>query len=37
LIRCPPGDQPGAGGNVRGITGPSSSAQITVEPAGGAV
>src|SRR5512135_2314559 len=37
LIRCPPGDQPGAGGKVRGITGPSSSAQITVEPGGGAV
>src|SRR5207247_5782667 len=37
LTRCPPGDQPGAGGKVRGITGPSSSAQITVEPAGGAV
>jgi hypothetical protein len=30
LIRCPPGDQPGAGGKVRGITGPSSSAQIGV-------
>jgi hypothetical protein len=37
LTRCPPGDQPGAGGKVRGITGPSSSAQITVEPGGGAV
>jgi hypothetical protein len=32
-----PGDQPGAGGKVRGITGPSSSAQMTVEPSGGAV
>ena len=31
------GNQPGAGGKVRGITGPSSSAQITVEPSGGAV
>ncbi len=37
LIRCPPGDQPGAGGKVRGITGPSSPAQTTAEPAGGAV
>src|SRR6266542_2048740 len=37
LIRCPPGDQPGAGGKVRGITGPSSSAQRTVEPGGGLV
>jgi hypothetical protein len=37
LIRCPPGDQPGAGGKVREATGPSSSAQITVEPGGGAV
>jgi hypothetical protein len=37
LTRCPSGDQPGAGGKVRGLTGPSSSAQITVEPGGGAV
>jgi hypothetical protein len=37
LTRCPPGDQPGASGKVRGITGPGSSAQVTVEPGGGAV
>ncbi|WP_254858477.1 hypothetical protein [Protofrankia sp. BMG5.30] len=35
LMRWPSGDQPGVGGNVRGITGPSSSAQITVVCAGG--
>ncbi|SFJ86786.1 hypothetical protein SAMN05216275_113106 [Streptosporangium canum] len=37
LIRCPSTDQPGAGGKVRGVTGPSSSAQITVVPGGGSV
>lgn len=35
LTRWPSADQPGAGGNVRGTTGPSSSAQTTVTPAGG--
>jgi hypothetical protein len=35
LIRWPSGDQPGAGGKVRGMTGPSSSAQITVVRGGG--
>jgi hypothetical protein len=35
LTRWPAADQPGAGGNVRGTTGPSSSAQTTVTPAGG--
>jgi hypothetical protein len=29
--------QPGAGGKLRGITGPSSSAQITVVSSGGVV
>lgn len=37
LVRCPSPDQPGAGGNVRGTTGPSSSAQTTVELSGGVV
>ena len=37
LIRWPSADQPGAGGKVRGLTGPNSSAQITVASAGGAV
>jgi hypothetical protein len=37
LIRSPSGDQPSAGGNIRRTTGPSSSAQITVESADGAV
>jgi hypothetical protein len=36
-MRCPSGDQPGAGGKLRGITGPSSSAQITVVASGGVV
>lgn len=35
LIRRPPGDQAGTDGKVRGVTGPSSSAQITVVPGGG--
>ncbi|MFD7996790.1 hypothetical protein [Streptomyces mexicanus] len=35
MMRWPSGDQPGAGGNVRGITGPTSSAQTTVAPSGG--
>ncbi|GHE13699.1 hypothetical protein [Streptomyces alanosinicus] len=37
LERWLSGDQPGAGGNVRGITGPSSSVQTTVAPSGGQV
>jgi hypothetical protein len=36
-MRCPSADQPGAGSNVRGMTGPSSSVQTVVEPSGGAV
>jgi transposase len=32
LMRWPSGDQPGAGGNVRGLTGPSSSTSRTVAP-----
>jgi hypothetical protein len=36
-MRWPSVDQPGAGGNVRAITGPNSSAQITVVRAGGSV
>jgi hypothetical protein len=35
LTRCPSVDQPGSGGKLRGMTGPSSSAQTTVIPAGG--
>jgi hypothetical protein len=35
LTRRPSADQAGAGGNVRGVTGPSSSAQTTVARAGG--
>jgi hypothetical protein len=37
LMRWPSGDQPGGGGKVRGMTGPSSSAQITVVCAGALV
>jgi hypothetical protein len=37
LMRWPSKDQPGAGGYARGLTGPSSSRQITVEPSGGSV
>ena len=37
LLRCPSADQPGAGGNARGVTGPTSSRQRTVAPAGGSV
>jgi hypothetical protein len=37
LMRCPSGDQPDAGGKLRGITGPSSSAQTTVTSGGGVV
>src|SRR6266567_549640 len=37
LIRCPVADQPGAGGKVRGTTGPSSSVQMGVSPWGGSV
>ena len=36
-MRVPVGDQPGAGGNVRGMTGPSSSTQMVVTPSGGLV
>jgi hypothetical protein len=32
-----PGDQAGAGGKVRGVTGPSSSTQRIVAPAGGSM
>jgi hypothetical protein len=35
FMRCPWEDQPGAGAKVRGITGPSSSVQMVVDPAGG--
>jgi hypothetical protein len=34
-MRWPSVDQPGAGAKVRGITGPSSSVQMVVDPAGG--
>jgi hypothetical protein len=37
LMRCPSADQPGAGGKVRGTTGPSSSVQMVVDPLGGRV
>src|SRR3712207_5148257 len=37
LMRWPSGDHPGAGGKARGVTGPSSSTQTTVEPGGGSV
>jgi hypothetical protein len=37
LLRCPSGDQPGAGGNGRGVTGPRSSTPRTVAFVGGAV
>jgi len=37
LIRCPSADHPGAGGKARGVTGPSSSTQTTVEFGGGSV
>jgi hypothetical protein len=36
-MRWPSGDHPGAGGKERGVTGPSSSTQTTVEPGGGSV
>jgi hypothetical protein len=36
-MRWPFADQPGAGGNVRGVTGPSSSVQTVVDPSGGSV
>jgi hypothetical protein len=36
-MRCPFGDQPAAGGKVRGTTGPSSSVQMVADPSGGAV
>src|SRR5262249_34953408 len=35
LMRWPSADQPRAGGKGRGTTGPSSSVQLVVEPAGG--
>lgn len=35
LIRCPSGGQAGAGGKVRGGTGPGSSVRITVVAGGG--
>lgn len=34
-MRWPSADQPGAGAQVRGITGPNSSVQMVVDPAGG--
>jgi len=37
LMRCPFADQPGAGANVRAVTGPNSSVQTVVEPRGGSV
>jgi hypothetical protein len=37
LMRWPSVDQPGEGGKLRGMTGPSSSAQITIVCGGGAV
>src|SRR5262249_61317791 len=37
LMRWPLRDQPGAGGKVRGTTGPSSSRHRVVEPSGGSV
>ena len=37
FMRWPSGDHPGAGGKERGVTGPSSSTQTTVEPGGGSV
>ena len=37
LTRWPSSVQPGGGGKVRGMTGPSSSAHTTVTPAGGVV
>jgi hypothetical protein len=37
LMRWPSVDQPGEGGKLRGMTGPSSSAQITIVASGGAV
>ena len=37
LMRWPSVDQPGEGGKVRGMTGPSSSAHTTVTAAGGLV
>src|SRR5437667_10162659 len=36
-MRCPFTDQPGAGVNVRAVTGPHASAQTVVEPWGGSV
>src|SRR5436309_1568780 len=36
-MRRPSGDQPGAGGKVRGLTGLSSSRQRIVAPSGGSV
>jgi len=35
LMRWPSCDNPGAGGKNRGVTGPNSSTQTTVEPGGG--
>jgi hypothetical protein len=37
LMRCPPGDHPGAGGKARELTGPSSSTQTTVALGSGSV
>jgi hypothetical protein len=37
LTRWPSVVHPGGGGKVRGMTGPSSSAQITIVAAGGVV
>src|SRR5215208_4872234 len=37
FMRWPSGDHPGAGGKERGVRGPSSSTQTTVEPGGGSV
>ncbi len=37
LMRCPSSDHPGAGGKARGVTGPSSSTQTTVQSGGGFV
>src|SRR4029450_10992619 len=37
VMRWPSPDHPGAGGKVRGVTGPSSSTQRIVAPSGGSV